>query len=245
MADRLLPAIIDKRKHMLVVKSNMVTREARYSLSTREQKLLHFFLSFISPDATGEETYSVSIRELCEVFGLDLRSNYSSIKAAVKKLHDSSFWLPVEDGEVLVTWLSKARIHSSTEQIDIKFDKDFLPYIIALKASGNYTQYELENVVHFSCKYSFRLYDLCKSWQNLGFFSVTLDELRSLLMLGNKYTKFADFRRYVLEPAIKEINENTDIFVDYSAINRGLQIGEIQFSIAKPIPIERVSPPEN
>ena len=41
----------------------------------------------------------------------------------------------------------------------------------------------------------------------------TLEHLRQLLGLENKYPKWYDFKRYVLIPAMEEINTKTDILV--------------------------------
>lgn len=45
------------------------------------------------------------------------------------------------------------------------------------------------------------------------------------------YNRFPDLRRYVLEPAMKEINEYTDIDVSYREILKGRKVIKLEFHI--------------
>ena len=47
------------------------------------------------------------------------------------------------------------------------------------------------------------------------------------------YERFPDFRRKVLEIALKEINELTDLWVDLVPITKGRKVIKVQFDIRK------------
>lgn len=78
-----------------------------------------------------------------------------------------------------------------------------------------------------------RLYELLKSYEYIGRFETTVDNLRDMLILENEYPKMADFKRYVIDKALDEINRFTDIEVEYQAIKRGRAITGFTFTIQK------------
>ena len=67
----------------------------------------------------------------------------------------------------------------------------------------------------FRSKYATRLYELLIAWREVGKVpQLELSEFRNRLgLLDNKYTAMSDFKKRVLEPSIKQINDHTDITV--------------------------------
>ena len=87
----------------------------------------------------------------------------------------------------------------------------------------------------FSSKYAIRLYEVCRSYlyDKRGSFRhrYEINELRQVLDC-EMYTDFRDFRRRVLDVAIKDINENSDMVVSYNKLTKGRQVVGIEFSIS-------------
>lgn len=100
----------------------------------------------------------------------------------------------------------------------MEFHSALKPYLLQLK--GYYTEYQLAQVVNFRNQYTIRIYELLRMEvfkHPDGEFSHTFayEELRKLLALGKKeYPLFADFRRWILEPATKEISMQTDLLIE-------------------------------
>ena len=101
-------------------------------------------------------------------------------------------------------------------------------YLIGL--TKNFTQYELYNIMALKSKYAIRLFELFKSysWQNKKEFDI--EELKELLD-ATKYKKFNDFKKRVIEPSLKEINEFTELNISYNTINPGRKIIAVRFII--------------
>jgi plasmid replication initiation protein len=59
-----------------------------------------------------------------------------------------------------------------------------------------------------------------------------LDDLRKLLDC-QCYNRFPDFRRYALQPAVKEINLYTDIKLDYVLVKDKRKVTAIEFTITE------------
>ena len=80
---------------------------------------------------------------------------------------------------------------------------------------------------------SVRIYELLKSYAYQKSKTFGLDELKRLLMVDGieSYNRFPDFRRKVLEIAVKEINKLTDLNVSYEAIKKGRKVDKLKFRI--------------
>ena len=101
-----------------------------------------------------------------------------------------------------------------------------------MRESGKlYTSYTLRYVLPMKSTYSIRLYELLKSYsKNNQSWWFELDQLRHLLDCEN-YNRFPDFRRYVLEPSVREINQYTDISIDVKLIKDGRKVKAVEFKM--------------
>lgn len=233
---------LENRSKYFVIKGNELIQKSRFELSLPEQKTIAFICSMIKPiKETEKETsfqleYDFDIQEYCKICGIDYNNgkNYADVKAILKKLRDKSMWLTLEDGsETLVSWIAKPKINKRSGIVRIRLDDDLIPYLFNLKK--RFTKYQLYNILAMKSAFSVRMYELMKSYCNLKTITFDLDELKRLLMVENvkSYERFPDFRRKVLEKAISEINELTDIRVRYEPITRGRKVIKLKFNISE------------
>ena len=94
-----------------------------------------------------------------------------------------------------------------------------------------FTQYQLKNILKLKSSHSIRVYELLKQYETIRKRKFEVEELKSYLGLENNYSTFKDFEKYVLKVAMAEINEKTDIVINYEKIRKGRRIGEIKFTI--------------
>ena len=226
---------ITERRSYKVYKANEIVQKARYSLSVTELKLLAFCFSMIKPTDKPFTQYSFTIKELCAVCGISTQSlgMYSRIKALLKGLRDKSFWLTAADGsEDLIGWIGSINIQKRTGRVKLRFDDVLQEYIMGLY--GSYTQYELLLVLPMKHAASFRIYELLKSYSyNHSQVDYDIDVLRKKLGYDNSaYEEFKAFRRRCIEPAMKEINEYTDLNVSYTTEKKGRKVTGLVFSIS-------------
>lgn len=216
-----------------VVKSNYLIQKTRYDLSLAEQKLILHLIQLIEPKDADFKTYHFSIKDYCKVCGIQYNSgkNYSDIKHALKTLRDKSFWMEQEDGsETLMSWINKVNINRRSGVIDVRLDEDLKPYLLQLKAF--FTKYNYLYVMTMKSQYSIRLYELLKSYENVKGIIYEVTELRKLLNLADDVlAEWYDFKRFVIEQAIKEINKFTDIKIKYDTIKKGRRVFEVVFHV--------------
>lgn len=214
-----------------VVKANEIVQRARYDLNITELKALSYIFSKIKPTDTELQEYTFSIKEYCQVCGIDYKNggNYEYIKSTLKGMRDKSFWIQDENGtETTVGWLGKVKINKGSGKVKIKLDEDMHKYVIGLV--DNYTQYGLLSTLPMKSAYSFRIYELLQSYAFTKQHTFDIDELKRLLAAEN-YINFKDFRKKVIEIAVKEINLYTDLEVSWEPIKMGKKVVQVKFYI--------------
>ena len=224
--------IVQQRSYQ-VVKSNEIVQRARYDLNITELKTLAFIISKIKPTDTELQEYSFPVKDYCQVCGLEYSNggNYQHIKATLKGLSDQSFWIKDEKGqEVLCRWVQKARINKGSGKITVRLDEDMHKYVIGL--FSNFTQYELISTLPMKSAYSFRIYELLKSYAFAKSHTFDIDDLKRTIA-AEHFSNFKDFRRRVLEYAVKEINMYTDIEISWEPIKNGKKVIQVRFDITQ------------
>lgn len=220
-----------EKRYYRVVKSNDLIQKSRFHLSTQEQKIILYMISKIMPSDTDFTEQEFSIMEFCTFCGIENKNgkNYKNIKDSIKNLADKSVWITLDNGEeTLVRWISKAWINKKSGLIKIRMDDEMKPYLLQLQE--RFTQYEILYTLAMRSQYSIRLYELLKSYQNLKSHTFDIDELKRILDAAN-YKRYPDFKRKVLDIAMREINEFSDINVAYEVEKVGRRYAKLNFSI--------------
>jgi plasmid replication initiation protein len=214
-----------------VVKSNDLIQKSRFQLSLQEQKIILYLVSKIKPEDIDFQEHIFEIRDFCKICGLEANSgaNYKYIKQTLKKLRDRSIWVLLPNGsETTLAWIDKVTINKNSGSVIIKIDNDMKPYLLQLKE--RFTSYELLYTLAMKSQYSVRMYELLKSYEWKHGQTFQIEELKRILLAEN-YTLFPDFKRYVLDISMREINELSDITVTYEIIKEGRKYAKLDFSI--------------
>lgn len=222
---------INDKRHELVVKSNDLIRNTRYNMSALEQKIVIYLISKICAEDKDLKTVELSVKEYCDLTGIKKGgTGYKLVKDSIKSLRNKSWWIPLsENKETLFSWIDTAIIEKQNGIIEITLSDSLKPYLLELK--GNFTKFELINVLTLHSKYSIRLYEIFKSYLWLGYWDVYIDDLRELVGLEDKYKDYRDLKKFVIDPAVKEISAQTDLQISYETIKSGRTINKLMFRI--------------
>ena len=93
------------------------------------------------------------------------------------------------------------------------------PFILELRKG--FTLYEIRNFLRLDSLYAKKLYRFLKKLQKYGRVEVPIEEIRFFLEVEDKYKDFYLFELYVLKPSVEEINEKTDLYVEYETKREG------------------------
>ncbi len=227
-------------REMSVFKRDDMIQKSRVELTVQEQRCILYAISKIKPTDSVFQEYTFELKDFYSLCGIE-KDTYSDFKKALKKLADKSWWATIDDSgtESLLRWFSTLKTNKRSGKVTIKFHEDMMPYLLQLAEQGTfYTQYNMRYILPMTSQYSPRLYEILKSYEKnnrLWFFEI--DELKYLMNCQN-YERWPDFRRRVIEPAVKEINEYTDIKIGWQPIKEGMKVTRVEFFMKKKGPEE-------
>ena len=212
----------------LIVKHNDFI-EAKYNLTLTEIKIIAKLSSMIQKGDDDFKNYKFTAKDL--LAELKLGNNYDDLRDAIRKLLTRLVIIKTEKSILATTFLSSAEYFNDST-IELSFDKKLKPYLLQLK--NNFTMYQFENVVALSSFYAIRIYELCKQYSTTEKKERTIEikDLREMLEIKDKYKKYNDLKKYVLQIAEREINKKTDINISLEEIKTGRKTTAIKFLIS-------------
>lgn len=219
-----------KDTYIVAQGNNLVEARHNNPLSAREQKIVLTMVSMIQPIDEDFKDYRISVKEFSEMLGLTGSTKYTEIKEIAKSLMSKSIEIPQADGGwLLANWISSAEYKKGEGIIALSFSPKLKPYLLQLK---QYTSYRLSNILSLSSSYSIRLYELLRKWSFLGKWESPVEEIREKLGAVTKsYLLYGNFKSKILLPAIKELNEHTDLSISFKEIKKGRSVERIEFTI--------------
>lgn len=222
----------------LVVKDNALI-QASYTLGLAEQRLM--LLAILKARETGEGIDHTSLLRVhahayADQFDVDSKSSYRVIKDASKGLFDRYVTYHDKnpkngnDRSFHCRWVDKIGYEEATGTVFMRFTADVVPLITRLE--NNFTSYEIEQVANLDSGYAIRLYELLIQWRVAGKTPVfeLQDFRRKMGVEDNQYKTMSNFKNRVLEPALNQINEHTDITAKYENIKNGRVITGFTFT---------------
>jgi plasmid replication initiation protein len=216
------------KSEMTVTQSNLLI-ESRYKLSLSETKILLWMIKEIHPGDKDFKTYKIFIKDFIDAIDSKRPDFYTVAKAITKRF--MSKVLELENGNLQVQFMSMVKYSPGDGFIKYRFDKALKPYLIRLKR--RFTSYDIQNIVDCRYSHSIRIYQLLKSFEDLKERTITVKDLRYMLMVEDEYTRFYDFKRFILERSMKDLKKHSDLFFEYSLNKRGRNIHSVTFTIKK------------
>lgn len=219
-----------KKSNAIVVKSNEFV-EASYKISLDEMRILLMTIGEIDPRIKNHRRdFEFTVADFAERFGVDPKIAYHQIQVAIDTL--GSRWAIIEKTEKIerkVTFLTEQAYFKGEGRFQIILHEKLMPFVSEI--SERFTSYSLEAVAKLKSFYAIRIYEIISQYKNTAQKTrdVDLKELKEWLQVSDKYSVFQDFKKRVLEPAIVEINEKSDLFVEVQPIKRGRSIHSLRF----------------
>lgn len=219
----------------IVAQNNLLVESPR-NLNLQEQKLFLFLISKINPQKFDQNLkFRISAKEFAKALEVtDTSNSYRYIRNLVRALQRKIVTLHrIEDGVETITdvaLIPYAKYWSTLGYADIEINSVLHPYLLEL--NKEFTRYKLSNVVKLSSLYAIRLYEMLKKQEIIGKRIFSINDLRKKLNIPpNSLKLFKDFRVKVLEIAQREINQKTDLTIDYTFHKEGRKFANVEFDI--------------
>jgi plasmid replication initiation protein len=227
---------ISNIENKLVIPKNKFI-EASYYLTTNEQKILRILASMVNKGDTEFKKYEFKVEELGELLGINKKNVYRDLEKTANLLMSRAIKIRHE-GKKRESWeifhiISKAACDNGI--ITLQIDDEMKEFFLQLKeVIESYTKYPLKNILQFKGSYSFRIYELLKQQQKIGFRLFKIDELKEILDIPkDEYKLYAHFKSRVILPSQKEICEKTDICFNFEEYKENKKVVSIRFYINK------------
>lgn len=215
--------------------------EAAYKMSVPAKRVMLMLLGQIHP---GQQDVSkkvcIDALDYSQKTGVDLSQSYKDIQKGCRELmrtiittRDTTARTTEEC--VVVSWMN---YHDSEGWLEATFTPWIAPYIHSLARIG-YTTIAINEALQFKRFYTIRLFELLMQFKQTEERFIKLESLREVFQVEkNKYSLFSDFRKWVLAPSVKEINDKTDWNISWNPVKTGKKITSISFVFSRKAKID-------
>lgn len=217
---------MEEKKPILLAQANALT-QARYDFTAVEKRCLYQIIRevrrlFIDSN-TGERDLFNNMRvKLTPDMLAECRDSkhIKEVYESLKRLRKRDIEIDNEDVWMNTGYVTMVKHDKRANIYEVEVSSEIMPYLVAL--AENFTSYDLTVAITLKSAYSQRFYEYCCQFKNRTnktfFFSV--DDLKKMMMLEDKYPNSADFKRFVLDVAQKELKEaydkqQCDLYFDY------------------------------
>ena len=225
------------KKSNLVVKTNQLN-SALQNLSLAEIRIIQLAIVDARETQTGlsaDKPLRIESGRYSEVFETTRQNAYQRMKEAEDTLFTRRFSFIDDDGKLVKSrWISQVKYLDNEGAIEIAFTPAVVKGISRINGAEDFfTSYLLEQTTAMGSNYSVRLYELLAQWKKAKSSPVfELNKFREQLGLGvDEYKRMGDFKKRVLELAVSEINEKSDLKVSYEQEKRGRRITGFKFTV--------------
>ena len=205
-------------ENKLIYQHNVIT-SGRYDYSACMLDILFMVLSGLE---VGKMEYNIHVQDIEAITGR--KWNLKQLREATESIGSRMFEIETPE-QIRQIWLfSNVDYILGTGSFTVGINPKASPYFFELK--NNFTAMQLKSVLNCSSKYAKRLYAIACQWRSVGSKRFEIEELKKMLGLidkkGNEqFVEITAFKKFVLEIAKKQINENTDIEIDFELKKRG------------------------
>ena len=221
----------------LVVKSNRLNM-AIQNLTLPELRIVQ--LAIVDARETGKGLSSdmplrIDAMRYSQAFDTSRQNAYVRMKEAEDTLFNRRFSFVDSEGKLVKSrWIQRVRYLDDEGAIEIVFTTDVVKGITRLDGAEEFfTQYLLSQTANLKSVYAVRLYELLIQWKTAGKTPVfELSLFRGQMGLDDgEYRDMSNFKKRVLDLAVNEINEKTDLTVSYTQEKKGRLIHGFKFTV--------------
>ena len=222
---------VGKVKNNIVVKDNNLVN-ASYELTLQEQRLMLGCISLIDSrhQIDTQRLYKIQVKDIGDLCGVVNTTHfYKDMVGAAKRLLKRTVKIGDKQSGVYgeAVWITRYVVDDRNRTIEVNFNEDVIPYLTSLQ--NKFTKYKLRDVAKFKSVYSIRIYEQLAQWKRVGYVELEIEKLRHILCVQDKYKTFSDLRKKVIEVAVSEITEYSNLDVSYGYRKEGRVIVAIQF----------------
>lgn len=228
------------------VRKPLATAHTRNTLTAPVHKAMSTIIGysfFFDPDFGSDTKFFLPLETLYMALDLAGTKNESWIKNDVlERLRIHPVEWNVLNRDKTLDWERSSVL--STVGIETVAGSRYITYRLnqafaeKLRSNKQWIIYKLANIVSLKKSASIRLFEhlfsqVIESDAEVFVADDSLDDIRTLLGKEDVHKDYKTLRRDVLEPAVKEINQKTEITVVYKSIREGRRVKKIEWHVTR------------
>lgn len=205
---------------------------AKYSLNISEQKLFVYAIRHLNQNDNNFIESSFKLRDFASYASLEITRLYREIDSMTDSLMKTIIKIKNKDDKwTKYNLTSKCQYNNGF--VTFTFNDDMKKLLLQLQE-----HYFLQSpsIMNFTSRYSIRIYDLLKSTSySNNIFEIGIEQLKEILDIEGKYKRITNLKERVIDVAVEEINEFSDLKVTYEDIYLGRSIKALKFIVTREI----------
>lgn len=213
---------IDYNNNYNVVLSNDIIR-GKQTCTILEARFIRLVIAQIEQTDTELWEYTTTVKEFAEFFGINKSNLYKDLQEKAMNLRSRDVLISTGNPKnpwTAIGWFDKAEYADGV--LTFTLSHSMKPYVIGLQQF--FTQCKLKYFVCLTTVYGIRLYEIIQAERGetkKNTITLSYQYLREVLLSvrkkstknDNRYPKFANFKSKIIDGAVKDINDNTDLFI--------------------------------
>lgn len=215
---------------------------ASYRLTMNEQRILFAVLAQVrnNEPITDQRMYFVTASDIV-ANGKHRGNEFHALKDACSSLFNrvvtiegvpnGASKLPTT-GTLRTRWIQSEVVYFQGKgKIGLRLSHDILPYLNQLRC--DFSRIPTKPIISMTSAHAVRIFEMLMQYRDTGVCKIRVDELRKRLGLEDKYKKFSDFKKYVVEIAIEQINKNAGINASVEYVRKSRAVESLVFRFAR------------
>lgn len=219
-----------------IIQSYILTT-AKYDFSVYEKRILYRIIELnqyliegkklnekyiLDSNSQGDITYTLPINLFLKE---NDSTNHKEVKKALENLKRKELTYEDDNMWASLSIIANPKIYKYAEKVTFTIDKMINDALIDF--SKGFKKYELKVAMEFESTYSMRFYEILSNQKKPINYSI--ETLKDMFQISNKYKLTADFIKRIIEPAKKELDEKSPYTFHYNTIKTGRKITGIRF----------------
>lgn len=233
MAETKIYPVTFNKEHFAVMSNDIL--KGKQEMTLQEARIIRFLITQVVKEDKDLKTYTCRIEEFAKYLDIPSSNLYRDVRQICDSLLEKKVRIgtgnPKEPWKIY-QWMQMAS-YDGNGNLTLMLSNQIKPFVVEL--DRYFTQYQYKNVLAMQSFYAIRLYELLKMQSGIEQYRIdyeySIKELREYFSCENKYSRIIDFKKNVIEIAVKEINEKTDLRVIVTYKKTGRAISHIIFEV--------------
>ncbi len=215
-------------KELVITKHNSLV-EASYKLTLNEQRLILSCIAQLDSrkPLPKDNLFTVTAKEFSEMYSVSIKKSYEELEMSSNSLYERDIKTHDNKNDRRFRWVYEIKYHKNEGKVTLGFSPSVAPYLTMLYE--RFTSYSVNQIAELKSVYSIRLLEFITQFKATGKLLIDLDRFKDRLELKNEYTRFYNLKKRVIEPAVKELKEKSNLEINWKPIKSGKTIKQLEF----------------